>query len=292
MGLEWEPKEAPLLLFGEKEASNTEWTPDLPPPPPRCTHHCSWPDETSCWGVVGWAGVFRGSVQRWSINPFQESNPYPPVWIPLKYQIWSHHLLSAGHRLQVIFKLLPIANVHNWVQAPLWKHLQRWRINAKDSRRMAFLFPLQLDVGGTPVSSLEENACSERPALAVPRLQTSFPSSTHTQPQEWMQNLSLESHHTCRGRSRPEPTHPALLTRQPIEKHYSPDPCAATACCTDAVYWKALASEESVEKGGRWGSHHWNCQSRRAKKRKKKGDNTMGEGGAAAERARVALTKI
>lgn len=46
-------------------------------------HHCSWPDETSCWDVVGWAGVLRGSVQRWSINPFQESNPYPPVWIPL-----------------------------------------------------------------------------------------------------------------------------------------------------------------------------------------------------------------
>lgn len=28
VGLEWEPKEAPLLLFGEKEASNTDWTPD------------------------------------------------------------------------------------------------------------------------------------------------------------------------------------------------------------------------------------------------------------------------
>lgn len=72
VGLEWEPKEAPLLLlqFGEKGALNLN-EPLVYLHPQKCTTVIDInKHQATHFLFVGREGVIRGSIQNWSINPF------------------------------------------------------------------------------------------------------------------------------------------------------------------------------------------------------------------------------
>lgn len=197
-------QEAPLLLlqFGGKGAPNLN-------EPPFFTSFPEAPVASSWWSndkqhsdfnkCLGGGGYCQGSVQSWSVRSpvFERWTHNHQYEITLKVQdrFWYLYLPYAGHRLQDFFKNMTDCK---WCT---FKHTIP--VEASGLSNMLFSDGSRLMLEGLQqqtCNETEENVCSERPALAVPRLQTSFllntplqPSSTnthtHTQPLERIQGL-------------------------------------------------------------------------------------------------------